>query len=92
MVGRSRGQEAAEVCQEAREVCDFEQALFALRAVDQLVSNPVLHPSYPTILGIFDKAWLALFNGRPSVTYPNKFHIINHHLKVAWFNLVQFQE
>ena len=64
------------------EFLDFKRALLALRALDQVVSSPVLHPSYPTIISIWRKAWYSLFLARPTVTYPNKIHIVNHHLQV----------
>ena len=65
-----------------REFYDFKRALLALRALDQLVSDPVLHPSYSVIISIWRKAWYSLFLARPSVTYPNKVHIVNCHLEV----------
>ena len=65
-----------------KEFQDFKQALLALRALDQLVSDPVLHPSYSVIISIWKKAWYSLYLARPSVTYPNKIHIVNCHLEV----------
>ena len=68
---------------------DFKQALLALRALDQLVSDPVLHPSYPTVISTWRKAWYTLFLARPTVTYPNKIHIVNCHLEV-WYPLLWY--
>lgn len=67
------------------EYMDFRRALQALRALDNLVSNPVLPAAYPIIINIFKDTFLKLFMARPNVTYPNKMHILDKHLQASAF-------
>ena len=65
-----------------QEFRDFELALLALRELDLLVSNPVLPTNYREVIQAWKDAWDILFSAR-NITYPNKIHIINHHLEVC---------
>jgi hypothetical protein len=63
------------------EYADFEHFLLAHRALDRMVSKPVLPDDYREVLQHWRAAWLALFLGR-TITMPNKLHIVYHHLEV----------
>ena len=60
---------------------DFEDALKALRELDLMASNPDLPEDYKDKIKAWRCAWNTLFKSR-EITYPNKIHIINHHLEV----------
>ena len=62
----------------------FETALYALRELDLMASNPVLPANYAITIQSWREAWLQLFMAWDHVTYPNKIHIINHHLEVIF--------
>ena len=64
---------------------DFKTALEALNQLDLLMCNPNLPRNYPTIIATWIAAWDALFLARENVTYFNKVHIANVHLKVSRF-------
>ena len=66
---------------------DFEMALVALQELDLLVSSPVLPINYKEVIQAWRDAWSTLFAAR-DITYPNKIHIINHHLEVVVFILL----
>jgi hypothetical protein len=59
---------------------DFERALLAHRRLDKLVSMPVLPADYADIIQSWRKAVLELFLAR-NITFPNKMHIVYHHLE-----------
>ena len=61
---------------------DFERALLALHDLDLLASNPVVPETYKDTIKKWRDAWHSLFLKR-GLTYPNKIHILNHHLEVS---------
>ena len=61
---------------------DFEEALLALHELDLLVSALVVPETFKDTIRKWGDVWHSLFLKR-GLTYPNKIHILNHHLEVC---------
>ena len=55
----------------------------ALYKLDNLMCDPILPVNYATIIATWVATWDHLFLTRDNVTYFNKVHIANVHLKVS---------